>query len=220
MGGAVVLVLLRQIPLAILAVLGLVVYAFVTSARQQAEASLDELPQDENTMIRPLRKLHADLEEFVKQNDGMTSVKVIGAQALSESRQLLDRAEGLIRTRSRLRDMLRRKSQTEMEMAKLEMKLSGAATPEERQALQSAVDAHRSEVAQYATVEASIGQIDSRLRQAEAALSELNARFAVGIAGAQADGSQASELGEIVSRLESLGKSFDEAEQMFQEDRS
>lgn len=84
----------------------------------------------------------------------------------------------------------------------------------EEGAVDSALQARRLELEHYAAGEAAIAGIDSGVRQAEAALSEMKARLEVGLSRQQAEWSATSdELRETIGRMKALGISYDEAEE-------
>lgn len=182
----------------------------ITQARPQETE--DDLSNDARALLRPLRKLHEELAAIVAQNSDMPAVKVVGGEALAESSAILDHAQKLLDIREQLRRTYKGKSEAEIELKSLEGKLNRAGTEAERIALQRAVEAKRDEIARYADVADAMAGVDGKLAEAQAALSELKARIAVGAAGARTQGLEQDELTDMVGRLKSLSKSFDEAE--------
>lgn len=212
--------LLKSLPLIVLSlVLWIAVVAIQSiaeSGRRSGVPDLSEMSAESRILIRPLRELREQIERLVQMNADMPSVRVVGREALAEADKIVEHSLKLGELRTELKKTLRGKSEAEVGLENLRRKLEIAATDEERDALASAVKAHEEEIAHYATIEASIAQVDSRLRSTEAALSELKTRIAVGAAGARAEALHEHEMSDVVTRLKSLSKSFGEAETMLQ----
>lgn len=175
------------------------------------------LSPDSRILFRPIKQLHEDLAEIVHQGQSNPAVKVVGEEALGESSQIVKQAFDLANFRTQLEKTLKGRSVAELEVNKLKEKLAGCTSDEERHAIQSALEAHQSEYDQYAQVADNMDRIDRQLRQAQATLSELKARIAVGASGAGSNQVGTDELQDILGRLKSLGKSFDEAQSITQE---
>jgi hypothetical protein len=182
-------------------------------------AGLEDLDADSRMLLRPFGRLRTELASVVERHSGQTSVKVVGAEALREAGVIVEQARRLVEARAGLKKTLKGKSEAELGVRRLERQLEAAASDAERASLTSALEAHREEVAQYARLERAIVEAESRLRQAEAALRELKSRLEVGAASAASGALMEDELGDVVGRLRSLGKSFDEAEGMLQEQK-
>jgi hypothetical protein len=210
-----------KLPLVILGAIAWVgSIAFMSMARQRPTSDSPhpaELSADSRMLIRPLVQLRDELATIVAQNSDMPSVKVVGTEALAEADGIVRHATSLVQIRTQLKRTLRGKSEAEVETRNLETKLERATTDTEREALQTAIAAHQQEAEHYKGVEDAIASVDGKLTEAQAALSELKSRIAVGAAGARTDGIDQEELTDMVGRLRSLSKSFDEAESTLQE---
>ena len=97
-------------------------------------------------------------------------------------------------------------------MQELRADISNAQSDEERETLQSALEARQTEFSHYRNAQEAVDRIDSHLRQAEAALSEIKARLGTAAAGT-AENAPATELQETIGRLKSLGTSLEESEE-------
>lgn len=206
--------------LAIGAILWVGSIAFLSSRQAQRQGlmtDLSELSPDARILFRPIRQAHEDLIAIVQRGSSDPTVKVVGEEAISESAQIADQAFRMAQSRSQLEKTLKGRSVAELEIKRLNEKIANSTSQEELDALKSALSAHQSEYNHYEQVTTSMATIDNKLREAQAALSELKARIAVGAADTSAAQAGEDELGEIMGRLKSLSASFDEAEAMNQE---
>lgn len=176
-----------------------------------------EMSPESRMLLRPLLESRDELAQVVSQNSDMPTVKVIGAEALQEAEAIVRHATNLVGIRMQLKKTLRGKSEAEVEKRSLEAKRDRATSDTERAALETAIAASVQEIGHYRGVEDAIAKVDGKLTEAQAALSELKARIAVGAAGARTDSLDEEELSSMVGRLRSLSKSFDEAESTLQE---
>jgi predicted RNase H-like nuclease (RuvC/YqgF family) len=210
---------MRQLPLAFL--LGVLwAGAVATIAMRQAQhRPIEATPAHDEArlLLRPLRQLHEELESLVAQSQDLTVIKVIGLEALTEATTILRAAEKLAMARNELKRTLRGRGEAEVSIRRLEQRLSVDGAEPEQAALRKAIEAHQAEIGHYVEVERGIATIEGKLSQAQAQLAELKARIAVAAAQARTDAVDSSELGEMVERLRSLGKSLTEAETMMEE---
>jgi len=217
---AVVGVAIGSIPLLVGSVaLWIGAVAFVASREAQLRAvhqDVDSLSPDARILFRPIKKLHEELAEVVISNPQNPTVKVIGEEALAESEKILEQSYRLAAARGALQKALKGRTKTQMEIRQVEEQLREAQSEHERDALRSAVEAHQMESQHFISVEQNIEKIDSRMRQAQASLSELKTRIAVGAANA-IPASEHEDLEELVSRLKALGKSFEESSELTQD---
>lgn len=204
-GGLVV----RNIPVFAIGLVGLVAALFLagnTQTRKNWEATGEqELSHDSRALLRPVRRLHEDLREFVSAHGDSGPIKVLGAEAVREADNILEQSLKLLRVRDRLKYAARGKSEAEVELRRM-----GDGDPND-----PARVARQLEMQHYGEIESSIPKIETSIGQAVAALSELKARLAVSAASVgqtAADG----ELEETMSRLRALSASFDEAEELLE----
>lgn len=195
----------------------LAVEAMKAAGRRRLEDPTESMDPESRTLFGPIRRLAQQIEEEVASNQQSTSVKVVGAEAVEEARRIRQQSASALQIRGELKKALRTKSLTERDAKELEEKAIGAATEEEREALEAALAARKLELQHYTTVESAIARIDGGIRQAEAALSEMRARLAVSATQDKAELAQGDELRETVGRLKSLSLSYEEAEQMLRE---
>lgn len=207
-------------PLVILGALiwvGGVALASMAGQKRADGPHVAEMSPESRMMLRPLIQMRDDLAQVVSQNSDMPTVKVVGGEAVQEADAIVRHATNLVGIRAQLKKTLRGKSEAEVEKRSLEMKFARASTDTEREALSTAIAASTQEIGHYQGVEDAIAKVDGKLTEAQAALSELKARIAVGAAGARTDSLDQEELSSMVGRLKSLSKSFDEAESTLQE---
>jgi hypothetical protein len=218
--GVLALPIPGKLPLLLLGAIAWIGSVAILSMRSGQDGHASEVSPEDRLRLRPIERLHAELTEIVKQNLDLPSVKVIGEEAIAEAGSVLDHARKLVKLRSDLERTLHRRSDAEIEIGRLREKARRSTQDAERRAYETAIEAHEKEIAHYASVERAITQIDGKLSEAQAALSELKARLAVGAAGARTEGIDPEELSTMVGRLKSLTQSFDEAESTLQVHRS
>ncbi|HRI43873.1 MAG TPA: hypothetical protein PLL78_06300 [Fimbriimonadaceae bacterium] len=218
--GVLALPIPGKLPLLLLGAIAWLGSIAILSMRGGPETHASEADPEERMLLKPIERLHGDLTQIVQQNLDLPAVKVIGEEAIAEAGAVLDHARKLVSFRSDLLRTLRRRSEAEIEIGKLRERASRAGGEGERRAYETAIEAHETELGHYSSVERAITQIDGKLSEAQAALSELKARLAVGAAGARTEGIDPEELTTMVGRLKSLTRSFDEAESAFEVHRT
>ncbi|HZH99330.1 MAG TPA: hypothetical protein VEX38_10195 [Fimbriimonadaceae bacterium] len=214
--GALVGALMGQPIIFAFAFFALVVIMIVAGNRitqeNRQETYEDELSPESRTLLRPIRKLHQELAQFVSSSD-QSEIRVIGAEALHESRTIVQHCVKLLQLRSEVRRSLQGKYAAETSLSELRASLESASGESERASLQTAMEAREKEMAHYAEQEAALGNIEGQLRQAEAALSELKARLMLS-ASTGDEAANSDELSGTLARLRSLSGSLDEAEEL------
>jgi len=204
----------------LLAVLGIFVVAIVglgwvaiTSSRiaQQRRNSIPgvDLNMESQSLLRPLRLLSNEIDDLVAKFKDSSTVQLMGTEAKAEARRLLEQATKSLEHRTELRKALRGKYEASVALERL--RASGGTE------LAGAISAREAELAHYDEVEASILQIENRLKLAEANLSELKTRLAIGGPQERAAAMGTNEeLREALSRMKSLNESYDEVESLGQ----
>ncbi len=184
------------------------------SASQRASTDYDEgLSAEGRALLTPSRRLLTEIEEIVAgQPPG--SARALGQEALAESRRIVEGIAHALALRSRLLRSLDREATAEREAARLEAEASLSSSPAEREALESALEARRLEMSHYAEARAALPQIEAGVRQAEAALSEMRARIAVGAVERSEAATSGEDLRETLSRMRALSLSYNEVEDM------
>lgn len=183
----------------------------IESQRRAGPHPADISPQD-RTLLRPILGLRDELAVLLKQNSDMPTVKVVGQEALAEADRIVRQATNLVQLRTTLRKTMVGRSEARVSIASLQSKREAASTDGERTAIDSALAAQQAEAENYDKIETSLRQIDGKLLEAQAGLSELKARLAIGAAGARSQTAEPEGLTETVGRLRALSKSFSEAE--------
>lgn len=231
--------LLKPIPLLVLAigitlyVLGYPMYAAVAvfaaigalaldSMRHGATERLSDpsegLAPDERSLLVPIRRLVGEIEEVVEKRSDAVMIQTVGVEARDEARRLYGQIARSLRARTELRRISLQGPGAMGEISRLEERISAASNEDERRALASALDARRQELTHYEEVGAMLSRIDGGLIQAEAALSEIKARLAIGAGAERARMiEQGDELRETLGRLRVLRASYDEIDQVLSE---
>jgi hypothetical protein len=201
----------------LLVILAIAAVAFAAMKRTQATRAQvpgEDLDPESRTLLRPLRKLEEEIADIVAQNKDSATVSVLGKEALDESRRVLEQASRSLVIRAELKRSLRGEYEAQKQIEDLNAKALTAATDQERESLQAAGEARKIELGHYGTIKQTIGQIDSGLRQAEAALAEMKARLAVSAGGEKVAAASEGDLRETISRMKALSLSYDEAEEL------
>lgn len=176
----------------------------------------DDLNPEARTLLRPVRKLHEDIVEIVDKNKDSSAVKIIGGQAVEESKKILEHCANILKIRSQVKKVMQGEYEAKKAIQGLEEQLQSATSDQERQSLTAALAARNLEMQHYREQEQVLTQVETNLKQAEAALSEMKARLSVAATAAM-DTSKDQELDETILRLQSLSSSFDEAEDLLRE---
>jgi hypothetical protein len=185
------------------------------STERREEDPAESMDPESRSLFAPIRRLTNEVDEMVSKNRDSALMRTIGAEARTEAERIRDQVARALVVRGELRRAIRNRSVAEAEAQKLEAEAAAALTPSERDSLRGAAEARRLELEHYRQVDETIVRIDTGVRQAEAALSEMKARLAVGAGGeaaARAEGGD--DLRETMSRMRALSLSVDEAEQI------
>lgn len=216
--GAVLLgagIVLSSLGLVVTGVAVLLGTGFAFSVRQNKAASARDLMEtirpEDRVRLRPMLRLKDEIAQIVAANRQSTSIAIIGQEALEEAERLGVHVAEMLQLRAKVRRPMAQSANPSVAAERLEAELEIAGSELERQALEAAVAARKLEGDHYGKVQEAIDRIDSNVKQAEATLAEMKARLLAAAAqGAEND----DELRDTLSRLRSLDKSLDEAEQL------
>jgi hypothetical protein len=207
-----------RLDLMLLFLIAAIAAAAIIAAREMRtqEDRLDPYDLDPETriLLRPIRRLHEQIEEVVNESTPSATLRILGPEALAESKRILDQSLRLLQIRSEMKRTLRGSYESVREKKKIAEQMEQATSEQERDSLNTALEARSLEQQHYQELEATIGRVDAGLRQAEAALSEMRARLAVAAKDTLEVSETDDELRESMSRLKALSTSFDEAEEM------
>lgn len=201
-----------------LAALGLVaavaIVAFASMRGAQAalgDPILEDLHPSDQARLSPLRRHRNAIRDLVEAKRSEPAIAVVGAEALGEADHILVQAVKMLQLRRELLRSVAGRTEAGNDLADLDRSIAEAASEAEREALRSAQEARRLELAHYDRAEEAKERIETSLRQAEAALGELKARLTTAAAGSS-DVGETDDLRATVGRLKTLGTSLDEAE--------
>lgn len=214
--AAIVAAFFAQWPLAALALIiavgNMAILSIKETSKRRADLELEDLSNEDRALLSPIRRLRNEIQGLVESNKQNVSISVVGAEALSEADHILKQSAKTLSLRRQLKRSASSRSQTQKELEALRTDIEKAETQQERNTLQAALEAREAEIGHYRNAGEAIERIDSHLRQAEAALSEMKARLgSVAVGSSEAAGE--SELEETIGRLKSLGASLDESEE-------
>lgn len=220
-GGAVVCSILQLWPIAAACGVAWLATVAIGSMKSQGAAltsSFDQygLSPEARIAYRPIQKLYEELTELVRSHSNVTVVKVIGQQALEEAAQIVGHAQRLAKIRDDLQRMLRKRSELDVALGRLQSESALATSPESQRSLGAAIEAKRAEISQFAEVERGLRKVDADLLQAQTVMSQIKSQIALAGANASTDSVAEEDLAQIVSRMRSLGTSLEESEQLMQ----
>ncbi|MCW5938248.1 MAG: hypothetical protein KF884_08155 [Fimbriimonadaceae bacterium] len=178
----------------------------------------EEIGAEGRSFLRPLREAAEALKGMARSHGADPGVSLIAAEAAAEADSVLESAARLVTLRQRFKRALKGQGESETAIGRLERQLADAPAAE-RPGLERALEARKSELTHYERARAAISEIDGKLRHAEAELSELKARLLAGSVLAQADRLDETEFQETVARLKSLGRSFEEVQELVEQRR-
>ncbi len=172
------------------AVVGLLLASAAGVRKRRETMSYDELSGDARTLVRPLVRLNREIEELVDANKSSPEIKVIGGEAVAESRRMLAHATRLLQARSELKRAV--ESQRELR------RTFGEKADQLPDRSREAVDA--------------IAKIEAAIQNAQMSLTDMKTRLALASAGSQEFDHEGFR--ESLANLRALDASLDEAEEM------
>ena len=198
----------------VLTIASLATFGFLSARTHRAADISEGLAPEERSALRPIRRLHAELDELA-QSAQSESVRVVASEALEDSAKILDQAVKMISLRSEIKRVLGNAYRSETGIEELEQRLGEAPNEEEKEELQRAIEARQREAQHYRQLEDALRKIDTSLKQAEATLSEIKAKLAVSVTfPEEQDEDTRLILQDSMNRLRTLSVSFDEAEEL------
>lgn len=171
------------------------------------------LPQNEVLLAR-LRKLRAEIATLIDEEKDSPTVQAFGPESLAEADRILSQAARAVEARGKIAKAAFGRADAEAAVARLEQQIAES-PPETREALGVALEARRSEVQTYRSIEAKVAAIDARIQEAEAAVAVLRARLAGGIGDERAASSGVEEMRDALGRVKALSLSVEETRSVF-----
>jgi hypothetical protein len=165
-------------------------------------------------VLRPVQRLHREIERLVTENPDNPTVRVIGSDALKESSELVKRATSLDILIKETRFADDAVANAKEDLASLQERLAASDNERQRESFLLAIQARENEIAHYARIKETIVGAQARLQEAEAALTAIKGQLAAAVAGGATDDLAEDGLDGMVGRLKSLSSSLEEVEQM------
>src|SRR5579885_177845 len=157
-------ILLGQVSIVILGVLVGLLIVGITSMRvtqaTHSEQIGDDLSADSRILIRPLKKIYAEMEDAASGRSATIS-PYIATEALQESKRLLQQSVAALQLRDRLKREGRGEYDAQKSVADLQIRIQDSSSDEERTSLQSALDARKQEVGHYEMLKQGISKIET-----------------------------------------------------------
>lgn len=216
------LAMFGQYPLAVVAFLAFIGSLAIGQMRQGAgfrESDPSEvLDPDGRARYAKVRRLATEIEAIFEKHRDSTVTRMLGKEAREEVERIRRQVASALVHRAAIRKALAGRSMAEIEVAKLREKADAALTPEEKASLAAALEARQMELEHYSEAEQSLAKIDREVQQAEAALSEMKARFEVGVTVGQAEvATPLEEIRDTIGRMKAISVSYDEADEMLRD---
>ena len=166
--------------------------------------------------LRPIRDAFEAIESSISRGAASTAVRVLGKEALPEAKKLLQFAYRTAQRREEMQALIRTASRQEQEAARLELRLSSASSEEERRSLENSIANYRKLQSKVGMMNEGLASTDTQLREAHAALLELQSQIVV--AGTSASvATETDELRETLGRIRDLSRSFEEVDQTLEQ---
>lgn len=172
----------------------------------------NNIGEESRWLLRPIKRLRNDLGEIAATSKDNPGVSVIAQEAVAEADEIYKRSIVLATAREHIRKSLKGRGEAETNLSKLQRQYAQASGTGESEALESAINARQREIATYDMATSKAQEIESKLKEAEAALSELKSRLAVGALSSGTLDTGQDELNDMIQRLKVLGSSFEEAQ--------
>ena len=209
--------ILRMWPLLLIGGFGLVGSMALRSMKESsALRDIDDVSEDSKRLLKPLKSQMEDIEKIIADNSERPIVSVIGKQALQEGQSIVNHADRIVAAYEKLKGTIKAQNAAKVELQDLERRLELAESEAESAALEMAIHAKAKEIERYEFAQEAIDKLESKIREADAAMTEIKARLASTAVAPQAYSLDSGEIEGMVSRLRSLSESFDETQQMLE----
>jgi chromosome segregation ATPase len=201
----------------LVAVLIGIAVAFVTSLRKSGAApgGVDDradLDPESRSIFSATRKLRDEIAALATSAGAGSAVSFVAQESRQEAERVADQVRRTLVVRQQLKKLMHGRSQLEIDRARLERQRDATSSEAERESINNALEANRSEMGHYQEIETQLGELDAAIRRAEAGLTELKARLAVGMSRDATAGSGSDGLRESLANLRALTISVDEAQ--------
>ncbi|MCW5935730.1 MAG: hypothetical protein KIT11_00290 [Fimbriimonadaceae bacterium] len=199
-----------------------VVNAFFAAMRAQRAEGADqaELGAEALSMVRPIREARDSLRKTAAEARNQPEVSVIAGEAAEEADLIYAEAAKVALARQKLKQAIRGRGAAATAVSRLERQIADSANPEEREALDRALASRRVELGHLDEAQRKIDVLASKLREAEAALSEIRAMVTRAVVQSDVDSASQDEMTGMLQRLKTLGKSFEEASELTEDLRA
>lgn len=164
----------------------------------------DDMHPYTRTRLKPIRDLKKEIQNQIEQSGKSWLAGSIGQDILAAADELLARSYELAEARRKVRDLLAPAAQSRRRLEQL-----GQTQDTIREALAA-------EVENYARLEELGRQLDERLDEAKAAMTELRSRLAVAIGTSVQDAMTPDDLRDAVRHARSVGNAIQEAVETIQ----
>jgi hypothetical protein len=166
-------------------------------------------------LLRPVKKLAADIEAVIASNPDSQTVRILGKEAKDEADRLFAEVVKSLLARDKLKRSLRGRYEAERDIAEARKSLEFAGE-EEKTSLTNAIQARTLELGHYDEIEKQLKRIEVGVNQAEAVLAEMKARLSLSASSESAALGEGDDLRETIGRLKNLSASYEESAQVIE----
>lgn len=218
-----VLLLLGQVPLAIVCLVAWVAALGIGQMKHGAVLRGTEpgelLDADGRARFTRVRNLTREIEDLVARHSNSAVIRTLGRDAMAEAERIRNQVSEALMRRSGLRKAVAGRSSAEVEIARLTERHAAATSEDEKASLASALEARTLELDHYTDAQVAMDRIDSGVRQAEAALSEMKARLEVGVTSQQAQVAEPlDDIRDTIGRMKAISVSYEEADEVLRDE--
>jgi hypothetical protein len=210
--------IMGNLPVMLLSLLAGVASVGLLSARaaQSGRAEhYEDLSAESRILLSPVKKLAADIETIIDTNKDSEVIRIIGAEALTESQKLQAQVAKSLSMRDDLTRTLKGRAVAERAVREAEAKLPSA-SEEEKESLTTLIQSRTMEIQHYGEIEKQVKRLEVGITQAEAALAEMKARLSLSASSERATSGEGDDLRATIGRMKNLNESYEESAQMIQ----
>ena len=204
--------------LVLMIVIGGVFLASITSKKTGIqEDDREGLNPDSRSLYSKSRQLKQEIEKLAAAAPKGSPTYFVGREAVVEAGRVVSQLKDTLLVRQKLKKLAFEASAVDIEIEKLQSQANQAESEGERSSFLSAVEAKQAERAHYDEITTLVATLDADMRKAEAGLSEMRARLAVGVGRDSTAGMDTESLRESLAQLKGLSLSVDDAQALMSE---
>ena len=202
-------------PLLLVGAVGLlatVAYLSIKQSTKRRHAS--DLTAASRQMVKPLIAARAELDQAIRSGLLRPEFASISQEALREADAIIEQVSKRIEAYEGLSRTIKDQKSAEYKLAKLEEKLAGQISDDERQSLQSSISSWRGVLERYEDIQAGMAKIESTVNSAADAMIDVKDRLLNTGQSSGVEDLDDDDLLGMVDRLKTLTATIEEADEM------